>query len=34
MLGSAYFFSTSYQAVLSSIQWNAAYIPFLDIVYP
>jgi phosphatidylinositol glycan class O len=34
MLGSFYFFKTGHQAVLSSIQWNAAYIPLLDVVYP
>ena len=34
MLGSFHFFKTGHQAVLSSIQWNAAYIPLLDIVYP
>jgi phosphatidylinositol glycan class O len=34
MLGSLHFFTTGHQAVLSSIQWNAAYIPLLDVVYP
>ena len=34
MLGSFHFFKTGHQAALSSIQWNTAYIPLLDIVYP
>ena len=34
MLGSYHFFKTGHQAVLSSIQWNAAFIPLRTIHYP
>lgn len=34
MLGSFHFFKTGHQAVLSSIQWNAAFIPLRTIHYP
>lgn len=34
MLGSYYFFKTGHQAVLSSIQWNAAFVPLRTIRYP
>ena len=34
MLGSYHFFKTGHQAVLSSIQWNAAFIPLRTIRYP
>ena len=34
LLGSYHFFKTGHQAVLSSIQWNAAFIPLRTIQYP
>ena len=34
MLGSYHFFKTGHQAVLSSIQWNSAYVPIRTLVYP
>ena len=34
MLGSYHFFKTGHQAVLSSIQWNSAYIPHRTLIYP
>lgn len=34
MLGSYHFFKTGHQAVLSSIQWNSAYIPLRTLHYP
>jgi len=34
MLGSYHFFKTGHQAVLSSIQWNAAFVPLRTIQYP
>jgi len=34
MLGSYHFFKTGHQAVLSSIQWNAAFVPLRSIHYP
>jgi len=34
MLGSYHFFKTGHQAVLSSIQWNAAFVPLRTIRYP
>lgn len=34
MMGSYHFFKTGHQAVLSSIQWNAAFIPLRTIHYP
>ena len=34
MLGSYHFFKTGHQAVLSTIQWNAAFIPLRTIRYP
>ena len=34
MLGSYHFFKTGHQAVLSSIQWNSAYIPLRTLQYP
>ncbi len=34
MLGTFHFFKTGHQAVLSSIQWNAAYIPLRNLIYP
>ncbi|RMZ83686.1 hypothetical protein DV738_g1028, partial [Chaetothyriales sp. CBS 135597] len=34
MLGSYHFFKTGHQAVLSSIQWNSAFVPFQEIHYP
>jgi GPI ethanolamine phosphate transferase 3 subunit O len=34
ILGTFHFFKTGHQAVLSSIQWNAAYIPLRTLVYP
>jgi len=34
MLGSYHFFKTGHQAVLSSIQWNAAFVPLRTIQHP
>jgi phosphatidylinositol glycan class O len=34
LLGSYYFFKTGHQAVLSTIQWETAFIPFKTIWYP
>lgn len=34
MLGSYHFFKTGHQATLSSIQWNAAYVPLRTLTYP
>lgn len=34
LLGNLYFFKTGHQAVLSSIQWDAAFIPLFTIRYP
>lgn len=34
MLGSYHFFKTGHQATLSSIQWNAAFVPLRTIRYP
>jgi GPI ethanolamine phosphate transferase 3 subunit O len=34
MLGSYHFFKTGHQAVLSSIQWNSAYVPLRTLQYP
>ncbi|KAK4448517.1 GPI ethanolamine phosphate transferase 3 [Podospora aff. communis PSN243] len=34
LLGTFYFFKTGHQAVLSSIQWDAAFIPLFTIRYP
>jgi phosphatidylinositol glycan class O len=34
LLGSYYFFKTGHQAVLSTIQWETAFIPFKTIIYP
>lgn len=34
LLGSFYFFKTGHQAVLSSIQWETAFIPLSTIAYP
>lgn len=34
MLGNFYFFKTGHQAALSSIQWDAAFIPLFSIRYP
>lgn len=34
MLGSYHFFKTGHQAVLSSIQWNAAFVPLRTLRYP
>lgn len=34
MLGNFHFFKTGHQAVLSSIQWDAAFIPLFTIRYP
>lgn len=34
ILGNFYFFKTGHQAVLSSIQWDAAFIPLFTIRYP
>lgn len=34
MLGSYHFFKTGHQAVLSSVQWNAAFVPLRTIRYP
>lgn len=34
LLGSYYFFKTGHQAVLSSIQWETAFIPFKTVTYP
>jgi phosphatidylinositol glycan class O len=34
LLGSFYFFKTGHQAVLSSIQWEIAFVPFKTITYP
>lgn len=34
MLGNFYFFKTGHQAALSSIQWDAAFIPLFTIRYP
>jgi phosphatidylinositol glycan class O len=34
MLGSYHFFKTGHQAVLSSIQWNSAYVPLRTLHYP
>jgi GPI ethanolamine phosphate transferase 3 subunit O len=34
MLGSYHFFKTGHQAVLSSIQWNSAFVPLRTIGYP
>jgi GPI ethanolamine phosphate transferase 3 subunit O len=34
MLGSYHFFKTGHQAVLSSVQWNAAFVPLRTIQYP
>lgn len=34
LLGNFYFFKTGHQAVLSSIQWDAAFIPLFSIRYP
>lgn len=34
LLGNFYFFKTGHQAVLSSIQWDAAFIPLFTIRYP
>ena len=34
LLGSFYFFKTGHQAVLSSIQWESAFIPLSTIKYP
>lgn len=34
LLGNAHFFSTGHQAALSSIQWDAAFIPMDSIRYP
>ncbi|KAA8913303.1 hypothetical protein FN846DRAFT_930568 [Sphaerosporella brunnea] len=34
ILGNAHFFSTGHQATLSSIQWDAAFIPLSTIRYP
>lgn len=34
MLGSFHFFKTGHQATLSSIQWDAAFVPLRGIVYP
>lgn len=34
LLGSFYFFKTGHQAVLSTIQWETAFIPFKTITYP
>ncbi|KAL7813966.1 hypothetical protein V8C44DRAFT_46150 [Trichoderma aethiopicum] len=34
LLGSFYFFKTGHQAVLSSIQWDSAFIPLFSIRYP
>lgn len=34
LLGSFHFFTTGHQAVLSSIQWDTAFIPFTTVKYP
>jgi phosphatidylinositol glycan class O len=34
LLGSFYYFKTGHQAVLSSIQWETAFIPLSTIIYP
>ncbi|KAI0417339.1 GPI ethanolamine phosphate transferase 3-like protein [Xylaria grammica] len=34
LLGNYYYFKTGHQAVLSSIQWDSAFIPLLTIRYP
>ncbi|KAI2612604.1 uncharacterized protein GGS25DRAFT_476109 [Hypoxylon fragiforme] len=34
LLGNFYFFKTGHQAVLSSVQWDSAFIPLLTIRYP
>lgn len=34
LLGNYHYFKTGHQAVLSSIQWDSAFIPFLTIRYP
>ena len=34
MLGNFYFFKTGHQAVLSTIQWDSAFIPLFSIRYP
>lgn len=34
LLGSFYFFKTGHQAVPSSVQWESAFIPLSNIVYP
>ena len=34
LLGNYYFFKTGHQAVLSSIQWETAFIPFKTVTYP
>ena len=34
MLGSYHFFKTGHQAVLSSIQWNSAFVPLQTVRYP
>ncbi|ROV95052.1 hypothetical protein VPNG_09476 [Cytospora leucostoma] len=34
LLGNFHFFKTGHQAVLSSIQWDSAFIPFFSIRYP
>lgn len=34
MLGNFYFFKTGHQAVLSSIQWDSAFIPLFSVRYP
>ena len=34
LLGNFYFFKTGHQAVLSSIQWDSAFIPLFSIRYP
>ncbi|KAL1895559.1 mannose-ethanolamine phosphotransferase gpi13 [Ceratocystis pirilliformis] len=34
ILGNFHFFTTGHQATLSSIQWDAAFIPLMDVRYP
>ena len=34
LLANAHFFTTGHQATLPSVQWDAAFIPFTNIVYP
>jgi GPI ethanolamine phosphate transferase 3 subunit O len=34
LLANSHFFTTGHQATLPSIQWDAAFIPFVNIIYP